>query len=82
MTGDGTPDPEATAPLRRARLNAGFRQAEAMCRFVAAVQDFGSGPQPALPGATSATCSAGHSGDARHQARRDSHHPHQTGQLA
>jgi hypothetical protein len=39
VTGDGTA--EADAPLRQARLNAGLTQAEAMRRFVAAVQDFG-----------------------------------------
>ncbi|MFD3399845.1 hypothetical protein ACFWUU_04160 [Kribbella sp. NPDC058693] len=39
MTGDGTT--EVDAQLRQARLNAGLTQAEAMRRFVAAVQDLG-----------------------------------------
>lgn len=39
MTGDGTA--EVDAALRRARLNVGLTQAEAMLRFVAAVQDLG-----------------------------------------
>ena len=37
--GDSTA--ETDAPLRQARLNAGLTQAEAMRRFVAAVQDLG-----------------------------------------